>query len=130
MTAASSLFILGCVITFLITYGNGHFMAEPGQLARCAAIVAILVLVAIRLPKADRRTSRPDGWVPDPWLLFAITMVADVVFRPTEPSPQAPESSGPPPRHPSWWPFRSTMASRGTAASGLALTAMCRRPYG
>ena len=80
LAVAGTLFVVGCVITFFVSYGNGHFMAKPGQLTWCAVIAAILVLVAFRLPKVNRQAARRTGWVPNPWLLFAITMVAGVIF--------------------------------------------------
>lgn len=81
LAVTSALFVIGCVITFGVSAGNSHnFMAKPAQFAVSAAIAAVLVVVAFLLPKVDPAAARRGGPVPNPWLLFAITMAAGVAF--------------------------------------------------
>jgi hypothetical protein len=73
------LFVAGSITTFATSYGMGnHFLASPVQLGVSAAIVVVLVVIALRFP----RVSLPNnpGRVPQPWLAFAITIVAGVLF--------------------------------------------------
>jgi hypothetical protein len=81
MWVTSTLFVLGSVITFVISYSDGkHFMAKPAQLGACAAIAAVLVVVAFVLPRVDPGATRRSGWVPNPWLLFVIALAAGGAF--------------------------------------------------
>jgi hypothetical protein len=59
LIVTSALFVVGCVITFAISYGNGdHFLARPAQLGVSAAIAAVLVVIAFRLPRPAAAAGR------------------------------------------------------------------------
>jgi hypothetical protein len=71
------LFLLGCLMTFVITKAedaDAPFSASPAQVGASAAIAAILVAVAFLLPHGDRRPV--PGRAPAAWLVFVATIVA------------------------------------------------------
>jgi hypothetical protein len=75
--AALALFLAGSVFTFSFSYGDGHFLAKPIQLAVTVAVAAALVVVAFRLP---RHRPAITGTVPGPWLVFGLAMAAGLVL--------------------------------------------------
>ena len=79
VVVAALLFAAGSIITFVTSYDMGHhFLASPVQLGVSAAIVAILAVIALRLPRVA--VPNDQGWVPQPWLVFGLTLVAGVLF--------------------------------------------------
>jgi hypothetical protein len=73
------LFLLGCVMAFVVTKAEDSkdpFSASPAQVGVSVAIVVVLVAVAFLLPHGDRKPL--PGRAPSPWLVFAATMVAGV----------------------------------------------------
>ncbi|GAA5184447.1 hypothetical protein GCM10023322_25930 [Rugosimonospora acidiphila] len=76
----AALFVVGSVITFAISYGNGkHFIAKPGQLAVSAALVVVLVVVAFLLPRPGSAVPR-EATAPNPWLVFVIALATGGLF--------------------------------------------------
>ena len=75
------LFVSGSVATFVSSYSqSNHFMASPAQLGISAAMVFVLVVIALRLPRMPAPIAQRDGWVPNPWLVLAVAMAAGAVF--------------------------------------------------
>ncbi len=71
------LFVIGCVISFVVTKAedaDAPFSASPAQLGVSAAIAVILVVVAFLLPRGERRPAA--GQAPSAWLVFAATVIA------------------------------------------------------
>jgi hypothetical protein len=79
LVVTAVLFLLGCVMEFVVTKAedaDDPFSASAAQLGVSAAIVVVLVVVAFLLPHGDRRPG--PGRAPSAWLVFAATMVAGV----------------------------------------------------
>jgi hypothetical protein len=77
LVVASALFALGAAATFATSYATDHFVAPWPALVVVLAVVAVLVTVALRLPK-DR--VRAAGTAPSPWLVFGAALVAGAAF--------------------------------------------------
>jgi hypothetical protein len=75
--AALALFLVGSVLTFSFSYGDGHFLAKPAQLAVTVAVTAALIVIAFRLPRRHPTTA---GTAPGPWLVFGLAMGAGLVL--------------------------------------------------
>lgn len=75
--ASIALFLVGSAFTFAVSYGDGHFMAEPAQLAVVAVVAVALTVVAFRLPT---RRALVNGSVPSPWIVFALAIAAGVLL--------------------------------------------------
>jgi hypothetical protein len=82
LIAASTLFVVGCVVTFQFTYSDSHFLASPAQLAVSGLVVVALVTVALVLPRRpDNAEAAPAGrGVPAAWTVFAGALAAGAVF--------------------------------------------------
>ena len=80
LVVTALLFVAGSIITFVTSYDMGnHFLASPVQLGVSAAIVVVLVVIALRLPRVVT-VPNDQGRVPRPWLIFGVTVVAGVLF--------------------------------------------------
>jgi len=73
------LFLLGCVMTLVVTKAedaDAPFTASAAQVSISAAIAVILVVVAFLLPHGERRPL--PGRAPSAWLVFVATLIAGV----------------------------------------------------
>ena len=68
------LFIAGLVANALIGFHNDHFLASRGQLVGAAAVSLALVALAFLLPR--RKTAPLSGWIPNPWTVGALALLA------------------------------------------------------
>ena len=81
LVVTSLLFAAGSVSTFAYSYQqSNHFVASPAQLGISAAIVFVLVVIALCLPRIREPIGQRDSRVPSPWFVFAAAMVAGGVF--------------------------------------------------
>lgn len=80
LVVTALLFVAGSIFTFLTSYGQGQFLASPLQLGISAVVVAGLVVIALRVPQVPVPRRHREGRVPQPWLVFAISLVAGGVF--------------------------------------------------
>lgn len=77
LVVAAVLFLIGCVVSFVVTKAedaDDPFSASPAQMGVSVAIVVALVAAAFLLPRRERLAQ--PGRVPSAWLVFAATVVA------------------------------------------------------
>src|SRR2546430_1125141 len=79
LIVATVLFVLGAVATLGVSYASDHFLAPWPTLVVVLLIVAALVIVALRLPRADKAAQDPGHDTrpaPSAWIVFALTLPA------------------------------------------------------
>ncbi|MEV2278171.1 hypothetical protein AB0I72_21560 [Nocardiopsis sp. NPDC049922] len=72
------LYLAAAYLVFDDHLSTEDFTASPGQLAGAAAVVALLVLVALTLPRRRAHGSEPGSArrAPSPWLVGGLTLLA------------------------------------------------------
>jgi hypothetical protein len=83
LIVATVLFVVGAVATLAVSYASDHFLAPWPTLVVVLLIVAALVVVALRLPRADKAAQDPGHDTrpaPSAWIVFALTLAAGAVF--------------------------------------------------
>jgi hypothetical protein len=81
LIVAGVLFVLGCLLTLVVTKAEDAdhpFSASAAQIGVSAAIVVILVVIAFLLPRASRPSNAPPA--PSPWVVFAATLIAGLAW--------------------------------------------------
>jgi hypothetical protein len=78
LAVTAALFAIGITATTLMSYKHDRFVAWPSQFAWAGAACAVLVIVALRLPR--RLPASLPGGVPNPWLAGAFTLAAGSAF--------------------------------------------------
>jgi lipoprotein signal peptidase len=81
LVVVTVLFLLGCVMEFVVTKAEdakAPFSASAAQVVVSVAIVVVLVVVAFLLPHGERRPAA--GRAPSPWLVFGSTLLAGVAW--------------------------------------------------
>ncbi|MBV1853636.1 hypothetical protein [Catellatospora tritici] len=79
--ASIALFAAGCAAIFSFSYADGHFMAEPAQLAVAAVVAVALVVAAFLVPaRTARGESEGEREAPGPWPVFAVAFGAGLVL--------------------------------------------------
>jgi hypothetical protein len=76
----SVIFAIGVVLDFLISYGDGHYLASWPKLAAAAIAVVLLVVAALRMPRRTQPRVVPGRVAPAPWLVFAAVLADGVLF--------------------------------------------------
>ncbi|MFD9903247.1 DUF998 domain-containing protein [Streptomyces sp. NPDC059063] len=72
-------YVLGAALVFWGNYAEEHFLAPPAQLALCGAVIAALVVLALRLP-SRRRPAAVPGVAPAPWRVGAAALVGTSLY--------------------------------------------------
>ncbi len=72
-------YLLGCLEVFALVHLDERFLASPAQLAGAAAVAALLIAVAARLPR--RREPVGERWVPRPALLGPAAFAGLAIFQ-------------------------------------------------
>ncbi|MCO1660434.1 hypothetical protein [Pseudonocardia humida] len=72
-------YVLGCLEVFAFMFAAEEFLATPGQMIGAAAVAAVLVVAAWRVPR--RREPAGRGWVPRPRVLGAAVFAGLVVYQ-------------------------------------------------
>ncbi|MGA4837935.1 DUF998 domain-containing protein [Streptomyces sp. G45] len=72
-------YVLGAGLVFWGNYAEERFLASPAQLALCGAVIAGLVVAALRLP-ARRRPAAVPGRAPAPWRVGAAALLGTSLY--------------------------------------------------
>ncbi len=78
LTVTGILFALAAVASTAFEIKQDHFVASKSQFLVAAVVCVVAVVGAFRLP--NRSAARTTGWVPNPWLVGAATMIAGSIF--------------------------------------------------
>jgi hypothetical protein len=79
LTVFAVLAAVGAAGSFGASYGDGHFMASPAQLATTVVIAAALIVAAFRIHRGA--AAAPPSPAPSYWLVLAVTLVAGALFE-------------------------------------------------
>jgi hypothetical protein len=84
LVVAAVLFVAGSVATTAVSYSTDHFLAPWPELAAVVAVTAVLVVVALRLPRSTGAAAsgavHPGDGAPPAWVVCAAALVAGAVF--------------------------------------------------
>ncbi|HEY7223473.1 MAG TPA: hypothetical protein VH561_07680 [Micromonosporaceae bacterium] len=82
VVVAGLAFLAGATFVAIESYSDGHFVATWPRLGTVAVLVALLAVVALRLPRTTSRTAAPavSGRAPAPWLVLVLGLAAGGAF--------------------------------------------------
>jgi hypothetical protein len=80
LTVTAALFALGAAAATINEIKHDHFVASTGQFVGAAIACAVLIGVALLLPKASVSGERAPGLAPSPWIVGATALAAGSIF--------------------------------------------------